>query len=95
MFLLHKVESGIKPLLKSPSDRNSTPSMTISLYPNLLIYFVQGVSSPGIDCSCNPKFKKLGWGKERLGLDKVGIKSRVSILGKLCLHHGIIPEIHI
>lgn len=32
LFLLPKVESGIKPLLQSPSDRNSTPSMTISLW---------------------------------------------------------------
>ena len=79
---LPNVKSGMKPLLQSPSDMNSIPSMTISIYPNLLIYFIQGVVSPGIDCSCN----------ERLVFD---IKCRVSVFWKLWLHYGIIPKIHI
>ena len=69
-------------LFSSPPLTNSIPSMTISIYPNLLIYFIQGVVSPRIDCSCN----------ERLVFD---IKCRVSVFWKLWLHHGIIPEIHI
>jgi hypothetical protein len=60
--------------------------MTISLYPNTLIYFVQEVGSPGIGWSCNPNFKNSARGRGRLGF---GIKSRVSILVKFWVHHGI------